>query len=67
MKVAFTNGDVTIVPFDALVADDSSPGQTRYGFFEVEVPLRGNVDFVLITDSSGEKTFARVEGSEIRP
>lgn len=63
VKVAYETKVVTTVPFDALVADDA--GHTVHGFFEVEVPVSAKVDFILITDASGERTFARVNGSEI--
>ena len=65
VKVFFTNGEVTIVPFDALVADDA--GRTQHGFFEVTVPVRSEIDYILITDAMGVKMFARIEASEIIP
>jgi hypothetical protein len=65
VKVFFTNEEVTMVPFEALVADDA--GRTQHGFFEVTVPLRGEIDHILITDAMGAKIFARVDASEIIP
>src|SRR5438105_1315032 len=41
VEVTYVNGKMTTVPFDALVADDS--GATRYGFFEVVVPVSGEI------------------------
>ncbi len=64
-KVVLMNRQVTTVPFDALVADDA--GRTQYGFFEVTVPVRGDIDYILITDAAGVKTFARIGASEIVP
>lgn len=63
VKVVFETAQVTTVPFDALIADDA--GHTVHGFFEVEVPVRSNPDYILITDARGERTFARVNGSDI--
>lgn len=63
VKVAYATGEVTIVPFDAFVADDA--GRTVHGFFEVEVRVRGKIASILITDASGARVFARIDGSEI--
>lgn len=65
VKVEYSNGDETIVPFDALVADDA--GRTWHGFFEVTVPLKGEIASIRITDSSGRKQFALIKASEIQP
>lgn len=65
VRVFFVSGEVMIVPFDALVADDA--GRMQHGFFEVTVPVRGEIDYILITDALGEKTFARINASEIIP
>ena len=64
--VTYRTGKVTKVPFDALVADDSYPGRVRHGFFEVIVPVRGEISFILVTDAGGRRVFARIDGSEIR-
>jgi hypothetical protein len=64
--VTNASGRVTRVRFDALVSDDGSPGGTRHGFFEVVVPVQGKIASVCITDADRRKTFACVEGSEIR-
>jgi hypothetical protein len=64
-KVEYSNGKETIVPFDALVADDA--GRTRHGFFELTIPLEGEIVSISITDASGQKQFAFIKASEIRP
>ncbi len=63
VKVTYTTGEVSTIPFDAFVADDA--GRTVHGFFEVNVPVNGQIDFILITNASGDKTFARISASEI--
>lgn len=63
VKIIYVTGDKTTVPFDALVADDA--GRTQHGFFEVVVPVIGEIETILVSDASGEKTFARIVGSEI--
>lgn len=65
VKVIYVAGDVTSVWFDALVADDA--GRTQHGFFEVTVPLSGKIDYILITDATGVRIFARINASEIIP
>lgn len=65
VQVFFRNGEVTTVPFDALVADDA--GRTQHGFFEVTVPVSSEIDYILITDAIGVKTFARINASDIIP
>jgi len=64
IKVEYTNGEATIVPFDALVADDA--GGTRHGFFEVTIPITGEIASIRITDASGRKQFAFIKASEIQ-
>jgi hypothetical protein len=63
VRVTFVSGDVTTVPFDALVADDA--GRTARGFFEVIIPVSDGIASIRITDASGGKTFAVVEGRQI--
>jgi hypothetical protein len=63
VTVTYTTGAPTIVPFDALVADDA--GHTAHGFFEVTVPLSGEIAAIRITDASGQTVFATIEASEI--
>jgi hypothetical protein len=63
VRVTFASGDVTTVPFDALIADDA--GRIAYGFFEVIIPVSGGIALIRITDTSGGKTFARVDGFQI--
>ncbi|MDQ6651816.1 MAG: hypothetical protein M3Y84_03635, partial [Acidobacteriota bacterium] len=58
-KVTYVNGEVTKLPFDALVADDA--GRTRHGFFELVVPVSGAIDSISVTDASGEKLFALIK------
>jgi hypothetical protein len=65
VKVFFKNWEVTTIPFDALVADDA--GRTQHGFFEVTVPVNDEIDYILITDAIGEKTFAHINASDIIP
>ena len=64
VKVEYTNGEATIVPFDALVSDDS--GRTWHGFFEVTIPITGEIALIRITDASGRKEFAVIKASEIQ-
>jgi len=65
VRVKYAGGEEQIVPFDALVADDA--GRTRHGFFEVTIPVSGELESVSITDSSGRKQFAVIQASEIHP
>lgn len=67
VEVGYVNGEVILVPFNALIADDSSPGATRYGFFEVTVPVSGEIRAVRITDSSGQHIYGEVDATELRP
>jgi len=62
VRVAFASGRITTVPFDALVADDA--GRMAHGFFEVTVPVSGEVTSICVTDESGSKTFACVSGAK---
>jgi hypothetical protein len=63
VRVTFVSGNVTTVPFDALIADDA--GQIAHGFFEVIIPVSGGIVSIWITDPSGQKIFASVDGSKI--
>jgi hypothetical protein len=63
VRVTFVSGNVTTVPFDALIADDA--GRIAHGFFEVIIPVSGGIASIRITDASGGKTFARVDGLQI--
>jgi hypothetical protein len=65
VEVMYVTGQSVTVPFDALVADDS--GRTSHGFFEVVVPVHGEIASIRITDASRQRTFARIDGSEIQP
>ena len=64
VRVTFASGETTVVPFDALVSADVPDG-TRHGFFEVVVPVRGEVRAIRITDAKDEKVFAQLTGSDI--
>jgi hypothetical protein len=66
VEVVFINGTAVRVPFDALIADDLHV-EPIHGFFEVVIPVEGEIAYIRITDFSGEKTFAYVHGSEILP
>ncbi len=63
--VTYASGEVTTVPFDALISDDA--GRTYHGFFEITIPVSGTIASLEITDASGGKVFAHVAGSEILP
>lgn len=65
VTVTYVTGDSVSVPFDALIADDSDPGVTQHGFFQVTIPISGKMASIRITDAKGETTFARIEGAEI--
>ena len=65
VEIIYVSGEVITVPFDALVAGDSSPGITEHGFFEVTVPVSGKIASILITDATRRTIFARIDGSEI--
>jgi len=65
VEIIYVSGEVITVPFDALVAGDSSPGITQHGFFEVTVPVSGKIASILITDATRRTIFARIDGSEI--
>lgn len=67
VEFTYASGKVTIVPFDALVADDSSPGMIRHGFFEVIVSVSSKIASILVTDANRRTVFARVKGSEVLP
>ena len=64
VRVTFASGEITVIPFDALVAADDQHG-TRHGFFEVVVPIRGTVRTIRITDATGEKVFAHLTEADI--
>jgi hypothetical protein len=64
VEITYVSGEVTTVPFDALVADDSSPGITEHGFFEVIIPVSGKIASILITDETRRTIFARIDGSK---
>jgi hypothetical protein len=51
-------------PFDALISSDA-PNGTQHGFFEVEIPVSGTIDVVLITDDTQQTMFAEIQGTDI--
>jgi hypothetical protein len=56
-----TTGRTTRVPFNATVGDDQEPGvHTKNGFFEVMVPVSGELSRLRITDRSGSRTFGQL-------
>lgn len=67
VQINYVSGEFTTVPFDAIVADDSSPGITTHGFFEVIVPVSGKIASILITDATRRTVFARFDGSKVVP
>lgn len=66
VRIAFVNGVLINVPFDAFVADDSPGGATVHGFFEVTIPVGGEVAAIRLTDAADRITFARIAGAEIQ-
>lgn len=67
MEITYVSGEMTTVPFNALVADDSSPGITEHGFFEVIVPVSGKIASILVTDETRRTIFAHIDGSKVLP
>ncbi len=67
VEVTYADGTTTVVPFDALIADDSEQGNVLHGFFEVTAPLTGEVATVRIIGAGGERIFAEVAGADITP
>jgi len=65
VEVRYTTGQTSVVPFDAIVADDSAQGITQHGFFEVALPVMGPIASVLIMNTDRTKTFGRIDGSDI--
>jgi hypothetical protein len=56
-----TTGRTIRVPFNAVVGDDQEPGvHTRKGFFEVMVPVTGELSRLRITTRAGDRTFAQL-------
>lgn len=66
VRIALVNGETNNVPFDAFVADDSPGGATVHGFFEVTIPVSGEIAAIRLTDAADRITFARIAGEEIR-
>lgn len=60
-EVASAMGEVTTVSYDALVADDSFPGITQHGLFEVTVPVNDKIASIFISDATRSKVFARID------
>jgi hypothetical protein len=63
ITVTYVTGDSTVIPFDALIADDA--GHTVHGFFEVTVPITGEIKSISITDAANAKTFVVIDGAQV--
>lgn len=64
-RVRSEQGAVVNVPFEARVGNDA--GAERSGFFEVIVPLSGQVSSVSILDRGGRKAFTTVRRQKTAP
>jgi hypothetical protein len=66
VQVADVTGAITKVPFNARVADDSKEGMSKFGFFEVPVPVTPGraVASVRITDKDGRREFGALKTSK---
>lgn len=63
--VFYESGDVNIVHFDALVADDS--GKTYHGFFELIIPIKSEkIERLELRRSATQDLIRRVEGADIQ-
>ena len=60
-EITSATGAVVTRPFNARVADDSFPGITQHGFFEVSVPVSGTIVSIFITDATRTKVFAHID------
>lgn len=59
-----TTGRTISVPFNAVVGDDEEPGEhTRKGFFEVMVPVSGELSRLRILSRDGVRTFGELRRS----
>ncbi len=63
VRVIGPAGEIAVAPFDALVAAD--PGAARYGFFEVVIPIAGEVGRVVIEDGRDGRVIVELRGDEI--
>ena len=63
--VFYGNGDVDVIHFDALVADDS--GKTYHGFFELIIPIKSEqIGRLELRRSATQDLIRRVEGADIQ-
>jgi hypothetical protein len=60
-----TRGTVVSVPFEPRIGNDA--GAERSGFFEVIVPLSGQVSSLQITDRTGRRSFAKLSRQKAAP
>jgi hypothetical protein len=56
-----------VVPFDALTAEDIARGGQRRGFFEVAVPVTGQVRSIQVAAAKGRKVFTKRARSRRAP
>jgi hypothetical protein len=56
-----------VVRFDSLMAEDSEKGRTARGFFEVAVPVTGQVRSIQVAAAKGTKVFTKRARSRIAP
>ena len=66
VRAVTTTGPVTAA-FNPYVADDDGKNSSVPGFFEVMVPVIGQVRSIAITDLSGGRTFGSIEGGPQSP
>jgi hypothetical protein len=57
-EVVLANGGTVHLAFDALIADDA--GRTQHGFFELTIPVSGQVARVRLIDAASGKVLADV-------
>lgn len=65
VEVTYRDGSMSRVPFDALIAADAAGGAPEHGFFEVSVPVEGEIVAVRIVDGAGRTTIAELSADEI--
>lgn len=63
--VKYVNGDSLAVHFDGLVADDSEAGQSRHGFFELQIPIEHEIISLKITDETYGRIIKEFSTNEI--
>jgi hypothetical protein len=65
VRVRTASGATVSVPFDARVGNDA--GEERRGFFEVMVPVGGQVSSIAITNRQGSRAFGRLSRAKVPP